>query len=90
MPELTDGFLEAVENFTGTRGRACPWRAFDGPLTKRVLAAYEWYREGQLLAGVPRPSRRLVSGLSFYHRALQSSMARVREIERENRERQRA
>ncbi len=86
IPELTDGYLEAVETFTGTPGQGCPWRAFDRPFVKRVLGAYEFYREGQLLARVPKPSHKLVLGIAFYHRALQRALAEVREIERKRNE----
>ncbi len=82
VPEMTDAYLDAVEDFTGTRGLTCPWRAFDSPLVKRVLAAYEWDRKGQLLAGVPYPSTRLIRGLAFYRRALDRALARAEENRR--------
>lgn len=87
-PLLTDAYMDAVDSFTGVRANGCPWRAFDRPFTKRVIAAYEWHREGQLLAGVPHPSAKLIRGLAFYHRALQRSMAKQREIDRDNERRQ--
>ncbi len=82
-PLLTDAYLEAVEDYTGTRALTCPWRAFDEPFVKRVLDAYEFYREGQLLAAVPRPSHKLMRGIAIYHRRLQAALSRVSELERD-------
>lgn len=82
-PEETDGTLAAVQDFTGSDYPMCPWRATSFPIVRRVLAAYPYYRERQLLVAVPQPSHKLVTAIGLYHGALQRARARHDELRRQ-------
>ena len=89
----SEQIFAGVEAATGTKGSACPWRAFRDPFVAEVLRAYRWWKAGQLAALWPRPPLALVRGLEVYDSALNSVQAHdIREErkrrERENRERE--
>lgn len=67
---LTDGILNTVEQWTGVRPLACPWRAFFDPFVARVMHAYRFFESGQLSWAHPTPSSRLVAGVEHYHGAV--------------------
>ena len=80
---MTDGIMDTVEGWTGTRAIECPWRAFFDPFVNRVRAAYEFFVEGQLEVAFPDPSARLVDGVMHYHRAVNGCERKRMEAERE-------
>jgi hypothetical protein len=85
---MTEPIFGAVQDWTGDRPTACPWRALHDPFVQRVLVAYEWYRERQLETYDPEPSARLIDGITHYNRAYQRAGARADE-ERRKREKPR-
>lgn len=84
---MTEGILSTVEDFTGYRPLACPWKAFFDPFVSRVLAAYRFFESGQLLWAEPRASHRLVEGVSFYHATDNGIFAKQMRMDREERRR---
>lgn len=66
---VTDGILNVAEEWTGDRPMSCPWRALYEPFVQRVMEAYRFFESGQLAFRLPRPSYRLVAGISHYHEA---------------------
>lgn len=84
-PGWTEPRFLAVQDWTGDRPLSCPWHALRDPFVGRVLVAYEWYRQNQLLVYESEPSARLIDGVTHYHRAYQRAGASADE-ERRKRE----
>lgn len=90
----SEQIFAGVEAATGTRGSACPWRAFRDPFVAEVLRAYRHWKERQLsLVWGTAPPAALMRGLEVYAAALNGTQAHdIREErkrrERENRERE--
>jgi hypothetical protein len=53
---------------------------------RRVLDAYNWYRERQLEVFEPEPSHRLIEALTFYDRALGGCRELARQQDRDEAE----
>jgi len=85
----SEQIFTSIEKATGTRGSACPWRAFRDPFVGEVLRAYRWFKAGQLAALWPHPPAALVRGLEVYDAALNGTQAHDIREERKRRERER-
>jgi hypothetical protein len=70
-PEMTDGPLQAVEDWAGARPITCPWKAFFDPFVARALDAHWAFESGNLSVVMPAPSHRLVMGVLYLHKAMQ-------------------
>ena len=76
-----------MDDFTGDKPAACPWRAFFDPFVQRVIAAHAFFESGQLEFYLHNPSHRLVEGLGYYHKAGLKVSAGLREMAAEARKR---
>lgn len=84
---MTDGVRATIKKWTGYEPLSCPWRAFFDPFVARVIRAHHFFEKGELQWAMPRPSYRLVEGVSFYGRSLDSCAHHRMEQEREARAR---
>lgn len=66
---MTNGVHTTIKDFTGASCGGCPWFVFNDPLVREVLAAWPFYKRGQLDVYNPDPSHRLVEGLRTFERA---------------------
>ncbi len=78
---MTLGIHSTIESMTGHRPFSCPWASLYDPFVHRVVIAHEHFAKGRAV-GVPRPSHRLMDGVSFYSRSLDSIEAQQLDDER--------
>jgi hypothetical protein len=83
---MTDVVHNAIESMTGHRPSGCPWSVLSDPFVQRVIIAHEHREKGSLALAYPRPSHRLIEGLTFYSRTLESLDEQQLEQDRKQRE----
>lgn len=76
--------LTLVEHVTGHAPTTCPWRAFDDPLVREVMAV-EWASEHGNLAAVigSDPPFILTQALGIFERAMRATQADERRLKQE-------
>ena len=87
---MTDGVLNAIEDWTGFRPASCPWFAFHDEFVQRCIQVEQAYEHGGLQWVAPNPSHKLVQGVTFYHRVSKRVEFKQWEEDRKNEERNRA
>lgn len=87
--DASEAVLGGAEEATGTRPDGCPWRAYEDPFVAHVLAAYRWFKNGELDTRWPDPPEALLRGLEAYDAALNSVQAHDLREERKRREKER-
>lgn len=85
--EMTQGTLNAIGSMTLTeQPSGCPWSAFFDPFVRRVQEAHVFMEKSGMGWAHPDPSNRLVDGVGFYHRTLETIHGKQFEEDRKRRE----
>lgn len=91
LARATARHLDAIENVTGSRPATCPWRAFNHPLVREVIALAPAFDPPNLAAVMePDPPAILVDAILWYRSALASTLSDDSRKRREKVERERA
>lgn len=76
---MTAPIQKTIRSMTGHEALTCPWRAFRDPFVRDVLNAVPFFENGNLAAGVPEPSHRLMEGIVFFQQTYNRVMFKQNE-----------